>query len=68
MDPRKTLDPHKNDQTWLLSGCVAMMFLLRVQSQTRLLAQQALLMESRQKLVSAQQRWRASLLEHRRKE
>ena len=69
MDRDKTpLDPYKNDPAWILSGCVATLFLFRVVNSIRLEALQAKQMQERQSLVDKQQRVRMTLLEHKRKD
>ena len=68
MDRDKTPpDPFKNNQEWLLSGCVVTLFLTRVAAVTRLERLQSRLATERQALRD-KQRFRASLLEHKRKE
>ena len=60
-------DPHPNNVTWILSGCVATMFLLRVMAKHRLEVCQSKLMAERQALLD-KRRFKATLLEHKRKE
>lgn len=68
MDPhKKSLDPSPTNQAWVLSGCVATMFLLRVMAKTRLEACQSKLMAERQALLD-KRRFKATLLEHKRAE
>ena len=68
MDRDKTPpDPFKNNQERILSGCVATMFLLRVMAKHRLEVCQSKLMAERQALLD-KRRFRATLLEHKRKD
>lgn len=68
MDPhKKSPDPSPTNQTWVLSGCVATMFLLRVMAKARLEACQSKLLGEVVALRD-KQRFKASLLEHKRAE
>lgn len=68
MDRDKTPpDPFKNNQDWLLCGCLVTLFLTRVAAVTRLERLQQKVAVERQALLDKRQ-FRARLLEHKRKE